>query len=148
MSKEILLFHTTVLEVALIDVILSSRFKGRRLFNLVVQVLTDCKVTWSILNNLLPRLHYHTVEVSIRLKSDIVRTIIMYIQITFTTKKWKFSDKKFWYFFFFFFFHISAQNIDQRGGSNEYPQSKFLSRNKKDSAYPCKPQFYYIEVGI
>ena len=35
-------------------------------------------------------------------------------------------------------FHISAQNIDcgysleppQRGGSNEYPQSMFLSRNK------------------
>ena len=36
-------------------------------------------------------------------------------------------------------FHISAQNIDlgylleppRRGGSNEYPQSMFLSRNKK-----------------
>ena len=36
-------------------------------------------------------------------------------------------------------FHISAQNIDcgylleppQRGGSNEYPQSMFLSKNKK-----------------
>ena len=41
-------------------------------------------------------------------------------------------------------FHISAQNIDcgysleppQRGGSNEYPQSMFLSRNKKNNAYP------------
>ena len=47
-------------------------------------------------------------------------------------------------------FHISAQNIDcgylleppRRGGSNEYPQSMFLSRNKKNTAYPCKPQFY------
>ena len=37
-------------------------------------------------------------------------------------------------------FHISAQNIDcgysleppRRGGSNEYPQSKFLSRHKKN----------------
>ena len=36
-------------------------------------------------------------------------------------------------------FHMSAQNIDygysleslRRGGSNEYPQSMFLSRNKK-----------------
>ena len=35
-------------------------------------------------------------------------------------------------------FHISAQNKDcgyseppRRGGSNEYPQSMFLSRNKK-----------------
>ena len=53
-------------------------------------------------------------------------------------------------------FHISAQNIDcgysleppGRGGSNEYPQSMFLSRNKKDNVYPCKPQFYYIKVGF
>ena len=51
-------------------------------------------------------------------------------------------------------FHISAQNIDcgysleppRRGGSNEYPQSMFLSRNKKNNVYPCKPQFYYIKV--
>ena len=53
-------------------------------------------------------------------------------------------------------FHISAQNIDcgysleppHRGGSNEYPQSMFLSRNKKNNVYPCKPQFYYIKVGF
>ena len=53
-------------------------------------------------------------------------------------------------------FHISAQNIDcgysieppRRGGSNEYPQSMFLSRNKKNKVYPCKPQFYYIKVGF
>ena len=45
-------------------------------------------------------------------------------------------------------FRISAQNIDcgysleppRRGGSNEYPQSMFLSRNKKNNVYPCKPQ--------
>ena len=38
-------------------------------------------------------------------------------------------------------FHISAQNIDcgysleppRRGGSNEYPQSMFLNRNKKNN---------------
>ena len=35
-----------------------------------------------------------------------------------------------------------------RGGSNEYPQSKFLSRNKKNNVYPCKRQFYYIKVGF
>ena len=53
-------------------------------------------------------------------------------------------------------FHITAQNIDcgysleppQRGGSNEYPQYMFLSRNKKNNVYPCKPQFYYIKVGF
>ena len=51
-------------------------------------------------------------------------------------------------------FHISAQNINcgypleppRRGGSNEYPQSIFLSRKKKNNVYPCKPQFYYIKV--
>ena len=53
-------------------------------------------------------------------------------------------------------FHISAQNIDcgysleppRRGGSNEYPQSMFLSRNNKSNVYLCKPQFYYIKVGF
>ena len=41
-------------------------------------------------------------------------------------------------------FHISARNIDceylleppRRGGSNEYPQSTFFSRNKKNNVYP------------
>ena len=53
-------------------------------------------------------------------------------------------------------FHISAQNIDcgylleltRRGSSNEYPQSTFLSKNKKINVYPCKPQFYIIKVGF
>ena len=53
-------------------------------------------------------------------------------------------------------FHISAQNIDcgysleppRRGGSNGYPQSMFLSRNKNNNVYPCKPQFHYIKVGF
>ena len=35
-----------------------------------------------------------------------------------------------------------------RGGSNEYTQSRFLSRKKKNNVYPCKPQFYYIEEGL
>ena len=38
--------------------------------------------------------------------------------------------------------------IPRRGGSNEYPQSMFLSRNKKNNVYPCKPQFYYIKMGF
>ena len=56
------------------------------------------------------------------------------------------------------FFHISAQNIDcgysleppLRGGSNEYPQSMFLSRNKKFKIIytPVNPQFYCIKVGF
>ena len=46
-------------------------------------------------------------------------------------------------------FVISAQNIDcgysleppRRGGSNEYPQSMFLSRSKKNNVYPVDPSF-------
>ena len=45
-------------------------------------------------------------------------------------------------FFFIFFF------IFRRGGSNEYSQYVFLSKNKKNNVYPCKPQFYYIKVGF
>ena len=52
-------------------------------------------------------------------------------------------------------FHISVQNIDcgyslepTLGGSNDYPHFMFLSRNKKNSVYPCKPQFYYIKLGF
>ena len=53
-------------------------------------------------------------------------------------------------------FHISSQNIDcgysleppRRGGSNEYTQSMFLSRNKKINVHSCKSQFYCIKVGF
>ena len=53
-------------------------------------------------------------------------------------------------------FHISAQDIDcgysleppRRGGSNEYPQSMFSSKNKTNNEYTCKPQFYYKKVGF
>ena len=63
---------------------------------------------------------------------------------------WKCSDKK------LLFFYISVQNIDygysldppRRGGSNEFPQSMFLSKNKNNNVYPTKPQFYYIKVGF
>ena len=68
--------------------------------------------------------------------------LFKYIE-NFTSKSWKFSDKKFWYFSY------PAQNIDcEWGSSNEYPQSMFLSRNKKNNVYPCKPQFYYIKAGF
>ena len=68
----------------------------------------------------------------------------------FTSKNWKFSDKK------SDIFQISAQNIDCEyslellwwGSSNKHPQSMFFSRNKKNNLYPCKPQFYYIKIGF
>ena len=46
-------------------------------------------------------------------------------------------------------FHVSAQNMDcgysleppRPGGSNEYPQSMFLSKNKKIMYTPANPSF-------
>ena len=83
-------------------------------------------------------------------KTIIMKTCLFKYIENFTNKTWKFSDKS------SDIFHISTQNIDcgysleppWRGGSNEYPQSMFLSRNKKNNVYPCKPQFYYIKVGF
>ena len=53
---------------------------------------------------------------------------------------------------FFIFLHKTdceySLELPHRGSSNEYPQSMFLSRNKKNNVYPCKPQFYYIKVGF
>ena len=68
--------------------------------------------------------------------------LFKYIE-NFTSKNWKFSDKN------SDIFHISAQNIDcvylleppRRGGSNEYPQSKFLSKYKKIMFTPVNPSF-------
>ena len=83
------------------------------------------------------------------LVSFLIKHAYSNITENFTTKKWKFSDKN------SDIFHISAQNIDcgdllepRRGSSNGYPQSMFLSRSKKNNVYPCKPQFYYIKVGL
>ena len=75
--------------------------------------------------------------------------LFKYIE-TFTTKTLKFSDKN------AESFYISAQNIEYgysleppwRGGSNEYPQSMFWSRNKKNNVYPCKSHFYYLKSGV
>ena len=83
-------------------------------------------------------------------KDVITKTRLFKYTENLTSKNWKFSLKK------SDIFHISAQNIDcgysleppRRGGSNEYPQSMLLSRNKKNNVYPCKPQFHYIKVGL
>ena len=53
-------------------------------------------------------------------------------------------------------FLIFAQNIDcgytleppRRGGSNEYPQSLFWSKNKKNRYTPANPSFAILMWGI
>ena len=90
---------------------------------------------------------------SIRVMSNtfITKTgLFNYIE-NFTTKKGNFSDKK-----NLIFFHISAQNIDcgyslespRRGGSNEYPQSMFLSKIRKIMYTPVNPSFTIQKWGL
>ena len=58
--------------------------------------------------------------------------------------------------FFFYIFLIFAQNIDcgytleppRRGGSNEYPQSMFWSKNKKNRYTPAYPSFTILKWGL
>ena len=53
-------------------------------------------------------------------------------------------------------FLMFAPNIDcgctleppRRGGSNEYPQSMFWNKNKKNRYTPANPSFFYIMVGF
>ena len=80
----------------------------------------------------------------------ITKTCLFKYTENFTTKKWKFSDKKFWYFSYFCSKLNCGFSLEppRRGGSNEYPQSMFLSRNKKNNVYPSEPQSYYIKVGF
>ena len=75
--------------------------------------------------------------------------LFKYIE-NFTSKNIKFSDKKNLIFFIFLLKTDCGYLLEppRRGSSNEYPQSMFLSRNKKNNAYPCKPQFYCIKVGF
>ena len=76
--------------------------------------------------------------------------LFKYIE-TFTFENRKLSDKNLWYFSYFcskYRLWVLFRNRPHRGGSNEYPQSMFLSRNKKNNVYPCKPQFYSIKVGL
>ena len=78
----------------------------------------------------------------LHIDSSIMKTRLFKYTENFTTQNENFQIKN------SDIFHISAQNIDRGyslepprwGGSNEYPQSMFLSRNKKNNVYPYKPQ--------
>ena len=79
-----------------------------------------------------------------------MKTCLFKYTENFTIKKLKFSDKN------SDIFHISAQNIDcgypleppQRGGSNAYLQSMFLSRNIKIMYTPVNPSFIIYKWGL
>ena len=76
--------------------------------------------------------------------------LFKYIEI-FITKKWKFSHYKKNLIFSYFYSKHRLQALVRTASSrhaNEYPQSMFLSRNKKNNLYPCNPLFYNIKVGF
>ena len=73
----------------------------------------------------------------------ITKTRLLKYTKNFTTKKWKFSNKNSDVFLYFCSKHRLCVLVRtaSASGSNEYPQSMFLSRNKKNNVYPSKPQF-------
>ena len=68
------------------------------------------------------------------LSDDIAQTCLFKYIENFTSKSWKFSDKK------FFYFSYSAQNTDW-GSSNEYPQSMFQAEIRKIMHTTVNPSF-------
>ena len=96
------------------------------------------------------RLEVRTRETIRTRRCYITKTCLFKHTENFTTRNWNFSNKKFWYFSHFCSKHRLWYSLEppRRGGSNEYPQPMFLSRNKKNNVYPRKPQFYQIKVGF
>ena len=70
----------------------------------------------------------------------ITKTLLFKYIENFTYKNWNFLIKR--------YFYTPVHNIDRWGGSKEYPQTMFLSKNKKNNVNACKPQFYYIKAGF
>ena len=75
----------------------------------------------------------------------------------FTSRNWKISDKKNWYFSYFCSKHRlwvldrTASPLVRTASARRFyrvPTIYVLSRNMKNNAYPCKPQFYYIKLGF
>ena len=82
--------------------------------------------------------------ISTSFQTSALRKLAHAINRDFLAQKMKIFSRK-----MFIFFLIFAQNIDcgytleppRRGGSNEYPQSMFWSKNKKNRYTPAFPSF-------
>ena len=122
----------------LYPVVISGFLRGQR------RPRSDCAV------RICSNTRFHIVRLIAFWAQFITKTRLFNYIGKFITKKWKFSDKKFWYFSYICSKHRLWVLVEppRRGGSNEYLQSMVFSRNKKNNVYPCKPQFYYIKVGF
>ena len=68
---------------------------------------------------------------------------MQYTSIFYRCENDNFQVKIILFFFFFLQTFINILETPHRGVSNEYPQSMFYSKNKKN-VYPCAPQVYYV----
>ena len=77
--------------------------------------------------------------------NSITKTCLFKYIENFTFKNWKFSDKKILCFSYFCSKYRLWYSLERPwwSGSNEYPQSMFLSRNKKNNVYPVNPVLLY-----
>ena len=68
----------------------------------------------------------------------------------FTSKNWKFSDKKPMIFFIFLLKTDCGYSLEppRWGGSNEYPQSMFWAQIRKIIYTPVNPSFTIIKVEV
>ena len=86
---------------------------------------------------------FHITIIDITDPKDYENLPMQYTEKRIGSKKRNFNWKN------FDIYHIFAQNIDcgysleppRRGGSNEYPQSLFWSKNKKNRYTPAYPSF-------
>ena len=111
-----------------------SIYFNRRVFEM--ELITVVPHERSLLNNSYISTHYENMPFRIYKKISPPKT--ENFQIKNSDFLYFCSKHRLWY---------SLEQL-QWGGSNEYQKSIFLSRNKKNNLYPCKPQFYYIKGGL
>ena len=66
----------------------------------------------------------------------------------FSTKTWKFSDKKILIFYVFLLIDCGYSLEPPQRGVLASTHTLFLAEIKKHNVYPCKPQFYCIKSGF
>ena len=116
---------------------------------ILIKFTSKCIICWTLSF----QIHYSP-ALCFTLNKDlrfITKTCLFKYTENFTTKKWiYFQIRNFLILFLFLLKTDCGYSLEppRWGGSNKYPQSMFLNRNKKNSVYPYKPQFYYIKVGF
>ena len=109
--------------------------------HLIVSIRTRFHLIFGIRYTVLRRFEYAGFECS----KHYANTPMQYTSIIYSCENDNFQVKIIIFFSSFFFKHFLRYILEtpHRGVSNEYPQSMFYSKNKKN-VYPCVPQVYYV----